>query len=73
MKKHFKDFQHFIESLNFKLNAIYFSETWLKLHKLSDSKFQLPGYQSSHLKLGIFCQEIFQKIQERLPVKLQSI
>ena len=49
MKKHFEPFQDFIESLNFKFNAICLLETWLQLHEISDSNFQLPGYYSFHL------------------------
>ena len=44
MKKHFEVFHNFIESLNFKFSSICLSETWLQLHEISDSKFQLTAY-----------------------------
>ena len=49
MKKHFKAFQDFIESLNFKFNVTCFSETWLQPHEISDSNFQILMYYSFHL------------------------
>ena len=40
MRKHFKAFQNFNESLNFKFSAICLSETWLQPHETSDSNFR---------------------------------
>ena len=43
MNEHFKAFQDFVESLNFKFRALCLSENWVQPHKISDSNFQLQG------------------------------
>ena len=81
LRKHFEAFQDFIESLNFKLNAICLSETWLQPHKISNSDFQPPGYYSFYLTrekntvegICLLAGNLLIQIQKRPPDKFQSI
>ena len=88
MKKHFEDFQDFIESSNFKFSAICYSKTWLQPHEISDSNFQLPGCYSFRLTrennrgggLCIFLQETYSykfrkdlQVKQKLKTKIRKI